>query len=189
MADHSEQSEVKIVSYNMHGYKQGSVLLPTLCKDFKIIFLQEHWLLPDDLDKIEHLTNMDFVCFSKSAMDSRICSGVLAGRPYGGMSILVHKSLSTCVKCIAKRDRFIVLSIGDVVYVNVYFPVKKSDDMYKNELICLLEDIAATVSQTGLDKVVLGGDFNFQCDELSTGFSLLKKCLKDLDLVCCAVTN
>jgi len=67
-----------------------------------------------------------------------------------------------------------VLSIGDVVYVNVYFPVKKSDDMYKNELICLLEDIAATVSQTGLDKVVLGGDFNFQCDELSTGFSLLK---------------
>jgi len=89
MADHSEQSEVKIVSYNMHGYKQGSVLLPTLCKDFKIIFLQEHWLLPDDLDKIEHLTNMDFVCFSKSAMDSRICSGVLAGRPYGGMSILV----------------------------------------------------------------------------------------------------
>ena len=49
----------------------------------------------------------------------------------------------------------------------------------------MLEDIAATVSQTGLEKVVLGGDFNFQCDELSTGFSLLEKCLKDLDLVCC----
>jgi len=40
------------------------------------------------------------------------------------------------------------------------------------------------VSQTGLDKVVLGGDFNCQCDELSTGF-LLKKCLKNVDLVCC----
>ena len=75
---------VKVVSYNMHGYNQGSVLLPTLCKDFKIIFIQEHWLLPVDLDKIVEITNDEFVCFSKSAMDNRICRGVLAGRPYGG---------------------------------------------------------------------------------------------------------
>ena len=74
---------------------------------------------------------MDFVCYSKSAMDGRICSGVLAGRPYGGVSVLVHKSLSTRVKCVAKRDRFIVLSTGDVVYVNVHFPVKKSYGLYK----------------------------------------------------------
>ena len=78
-----------------------------------------------------------------------------------------------------------VLSIGDVVYVNVYFPVKKTDSEYKNELICLLEDIVPTETQTGLDKVVLGGDFNFQCDDLSAGFCLLKKCRKNLDLVCC----
>ena len=73
-------------------------------------------------------------------MDSRICNGVLAGRPYGGVSVLVRKSLSMSAKCIAKRDRFIVLSIGDVVYVHVYFPVKKSDHVYRNELIRLLEE-------------------------------------------------
>ena len=80
----------------------------------------------------------------------------------------------------ATAGLLVVLSIGDVVYVNVYFPVKKSDDAYKNELIFLLEDIAATVSQTGLDKVVLGGDFNFQCDELSTGFFCSRNVLKIL---------
>jgi len=130
MAVHNALSEVKVVSYNMHGYNQGSVLLPTLCKDFKIIFIQEHWLLPVDLDKIVEITNDEFVCFSKSAMDNRICRGVLAGRPYGGVSTLVHKSLSTIVKCVAKRDRFIVLTIGDIVYVNVYLPVRKSDNVY-----------------------------------------------------------
>ena len=92
---------------------------------------------------------------------------------------------STRVKCVAKRDRFIVLSTGDVVYVNVHFPVKKSYGLYKNELICFLWDIAGAVAHDWTDKVVLGSDFNFQCDELSTGFSLLKKCLKDLDLVSC----
>jgi len=41
------------------------------------------------------------------------------------------------------------------------------------------------VAQTGFDKVVFGGDFNFQCDVPTSCFSLFQECFKNLDLVCC----
>ena len=38
-----------ICSYNLHGLNQGKPLLDDLCKQFSIIFVQEHWLSTEQL--------------------------------------------------------------------------------------------------------------------------------------------
>ena len=53
-----------------------------LCSKFDIICLQEHWLLPNELDFLSRI-HSDFFAFGQSAVD--ISQITLAGRPYGGI--------------------------------------------------------------------------------------------------------
>lgn len=34
----------KVVTYNLHGFNQGKIMLKELCDRFDIITVQEHWL-------------------------------------------------------------------------------------------------------------------------------------------------
>jgi hypothetical protein len=56
---------LRIVSYNMHGFNQGSVYLKDLSENADVIFVQEHWLYPNNLHCLSDLCP-DFVCFSYS---------------------------------------------------------------------------------------------------------------------------
>jgi len=53
-----------------------------LCETHNVICLQEHWLLPNELDILSQL-HSDFYGFGYSAVD--ISSDILIGRPYGGI--------------------------------------------------------------------------------------------------------
>ena len=48
-----DQTEVFVISYNMHGYNQGVTALNLLIesKQPDVIMLQEHWLTPTNLYK------------------------------------------------------------------------------------------------------------------------------------------
>ena len=52
-----------------------------------IFMLLEHWLIPANLSKLVD-SFPQYLCFGISAMRSRVESGVLYGRPFGGVAII-----------------------------------------------------------------------------------------------------
>ena len=57
-----------------------------------VFLLHEHWLTPASLSKFENKFPQ-YLCFGSSAMSSCIDSGILRGRPFGGVMTLVNRSL------------------------------------------------------------------------------------------------
>ena len=115
-------SDLLIMSYNMHGYNQGASLVRDIIesKSPDVIMLQEHWLTPDNLSKY----NADFIeyyPFGSSAMDYAVKSGPLYGRPYGGIVTLIKNDLMSAVDCVYASDRFAIIRVGDIICIIVYF--------------------------------------------------------------------
>ena len=102
-----------IVSYNMHGFNQGSPTVRDLSLSIEpdIFLLQEHWLTPTNLSKLEE-NFPQYLCIGTSAMRSSVESGVLYGRPFGGVCILVSKKLLHCTEIICCSDRFVVVRVN-----------------------------------------------------------------------------
>jgi len=72
-------TDVAVISYNMHGFNQGSNLLSSLCDAAEkpdVIFLQEHWLTPANLPKLVNFSS-NYTLFGISAMESALCHGIL----------------------------------------------------------------------------------------------------------------
>jgi len=174
---------LRITTYNLHGLNQGGVLLPTLCKTNDIILMQEHWLYPDELDKFNSIDD-DFVSICSSAMAKNLDVGIRRGRPYGGVGILLRKSLLPLYKCIAKRERFIVVSIADIMFVNVYFPCISNLEEYEEAMECILADLHSVITDAHASKVVLGGDFNFEFNR-GVGCCLFTRIASQLGLKVC----
>ena len=82
---------VSLCSYNMHGMKQGCVQLTDLCQLCDVIFVQEHWLLSSNLDCFDTLSS-DHIGIACSSMDDRCSKGILKGRPFGGLAVLIRRS-------------------------------------------------------------------------------------------------
>ena len=59
-----------ILSYNVHDFEQGELLLAYLCDEAKydVMFIQEHWLAPNQLYKLCTI-NPDYTCAGISAME------------------------------------------------------------------------------------------------------------------------
>ena len=71
----------------MFGFNQGYPLLRTLCENSDIITLQEHWLPPFDLHKLDSISS-NFTPYASSAMSETIKYDILKGRPYSGVAFL-----------------------------------------------------------------------------------------------------
>ena len=55
-------------------------------------------------------------------MNSTVEQGVLRGRPFGGVMTLVSKRLQKFTKVLCVTDRYVILTVGDILLVNVHFP-------------------------------------------------------------------
>src|SRR6188768_2390530 len=86
-------SELNLCSYNMHGFNNGLPMVKSLCSNHSIVLLQEHWLSDNDLLKLGSIDN-DFCFIGVSSMTEKLSSGILAGRPFGGVAILWNKSIT-----------------------------------------------------------------------------------------------
>jgi len=175
---------VTIGSYNMHGFNQGKVFLNDLCNFCDIIMLQEHWLLPHDLARINNFCN-NFIGLSSSAMDHAISCGVLRGRPHGGIGILVNKRLASCLRCILLDERIIIISIGSMLLVNLYLPTLNSADAYKETVTDILAKIENVIASQKNMNVVIGGDFNFDFTTNSCGQKLFSDFMLNCNLKVC----
>ena len=154
---------IKIISYNLHGLNQGEPLLNELCSNLlpDVVFLQEHWLSSVNLNKL-HSFSVNYFCLASSAMEAAIQSGILRGRPFGGVAILFRKILEPRVICTAATDRFIIARIANIIFINVYAPtVNKKTDQYCEVQRVLSEINDVLQSSTSSDDVIIfGGDFN-----------------------------
>ena len=151
----------QIVSYNLNGLNQGSSVLGELCNSNEpdIIFVQEHWQTPSNMDKIHNFSG-NYMGFGISAMEDAVTTSVLRGRPYGGVAILVNKSL-TCylrIKLIKALERTVLISLGNTIFVNVYLPYKSPTVVTEVENI--LDEISGLLHNYQGFSLVFGGDLN-----------------------------
>ena len=151
---------LSIVSYNMHGFNQGCVAIDELINKYNpdIFFCQEHWLCPANLHRFDdHFSG--YFSFGSSAMAARIESGILFGRPFGGVTFLIKKCLRTCIEKIHSDERYAVIKIGNYLCFNVYFPCVGTRDRF---LLCeaLLNDIWSWIQRYQDCKYIIAGDFN-----------------------------
>ena len=161
MAVHNKGSyNMHIVSYNMHGFNQGSYLLSELCSsnDVKIIFVQEHWMSPANLHKILNF-HKEYTGFGISAMENVVSKSVLKGRPFGGVSVLVHNDLLQNVNCIHASEKFVIITYFNTIFINVYFPCSStccSDQILSG----ILAEVSNIVSLYDGFNIIFGGDLN-----------------------------
>jgi len=73
-------------------------------------------------------------------MTNRVKSGILFGRPYGGVMSLIRNKLRTITETVCCSERYTVIKVANYLIVNVYFPCTGTPDRL---LIC--EDIIAEI--------------------------------------------
>ena len=160
MADTVCVNQITVVSYNMHGFNQGYVTMDELINSVNpdVFLCQEHWLTPANLHKFDDRFS-NYFCFGCSAMMNKIETGPLSGRPYGGIMVLIKKSLRSITETIHFEERFAIIKIANYIFINVYLPCEGSKD---RNLICetLLADIMAWREQYCHLKCLIAGDFN-----------------------------
>lgn len=153
-----------VSSFNCRSVKSSVSEVRELCNVSDLVFLQEHWLLPNELGMLNNL-HPDFVAFSKSAVD--ISQNILIGRPYGGTAILFKKEFSNCVTCIDTYDSRIcalrfVSNIGPILFVCVYMPADVGDAECSENFIETCSKISALYTDSDAVQLVVAGDFNCQ---------------------------
>ena len=166
-AGNIDTQNLNLVSYNMHGFYQGFSVVDELIKTRSpdVFLLQEHWLTPDNLYVLDKYF-ANFFSFGCSAMSKRIESGMLTGRPFGGVVTLINNRLRNITQTVHCDERFSIVKIADVVIVNVYLPCQGTQDR-----IMLCDDLLAQISSwcdrySGCDLIV-AGDFNCCLDSSS----------------------
>jgi len=80
-----------------------------------IIGVQEHWLAPYNLNKLQNF-HTDFDCLCWSALAEKLQSGLLTGRPFGGIGVLINKQLNVKIRVLD------VMSICRCASVHCVFP-------------------------------------------------------------------
>jgi exonuclease III len=180
---------IKLVSFNLHGFNAGLSMLRELCddNDVGIVAIQEHWLTPDKLHLLETV-HPEFTAYGISAMTNRLKSEIYRGRPYGGTAFLWRKSSSPFVSILSASDdgRCICIDFNADKHVrlfSVYFPCGDRQNSYTTEIHNILGYIECSIDAE-VDVIVLG-DFNFECAPTNIGYTIVRDVLTTYDVVNC----
>ena len=186
MATNTVIENLKVVSYNMHGFMQGFSVLEDFTKiDSKpdVFLLQEHWLAPSNLDRFDKYFP-DYFSFGCSAMAARVETCMLRGRPYGGVMTLINKKLRKLVETIHCEDRFTVVRVVNYLIINVYFPCAGTANRL---FVCeeLLANLSALYDRYSKYQCIIAGDFNTNLDAFDPVAVLINNFLSDYSLIRC----
>ena len=158
-SNNNNNKQLKIVSFNMNAYNQGRVAVDELIERCRpdVILLQEHWLTPANLHKLDVFNQ--YFTFGCSAMSHLVESGVLFGRPYGGAAVLVSDALRQFTRTIHCAERYAIIMIENLLLVSVYFPCVGTANRF-NLCLDLVADIGSWLDQYPSCEYVIAGDFN-----------------------------
>ena len=183
MASNSNEHNLTVISYNMHGYNQGFTTVRDLSSSLKpdVFLLQEHWLTPANLCKFDNCSN-DYFAFGSSAMSSCVENGLLRGRPFGGVMTLIRNNLREYTQTIHSAERYSIVKLFDYLIVNVYLPCAGTPDR-----LLIIEDVFNDMSNhlANFSECIylLGGDFNCDLDETDPTSQLINSCVAEFGLV------
>jgi len=144
------------------------------CEHCDVIFCQEHSLSTEFLYKID-VVSADFAWFSKSSMETAVTGGVLLGRPFGDISVLIRNKYASDAKLIPLEKRFIVLSINNLLLLYVYLPTCDSTEEYRSNFLDKLCAVGEIIDQQQNAQVVLGEDFYFVFCEANLSYRMLRE--------------
>ena len=156
---------MKIVSYNMRGFYQGCSVIEDLIENDApdVLMLQEHWLTPANVSLFD-LHFVKYFSFGSSAMSKSVDFGMLRGRPYGGVMILVRNELRRLTETIHCDERYVIIRVANYLLVNLYLPCVGSNDRL---LICddIFMNISAWRERYTYCKLVIAGDLNVDLEK------------------------
>ena len=132
---------LRCCSYNCRGWNTGVIFLKNILNSIDVCFLQEHWLIPEQFNQIDAI-NDDFLSVNVCGMDN---FSLLAGRPFGGCSILYRKTLSLTVSPLSlSSNRLYAIRINthsgkSYLFLNVYMPYEGNVSSFSDYLNTLGE--------------------------------------------------
>ena len=85
---------IKLLTWNIKGFKRNAGLLNDFFKGVDVICLQETWLREFE-DNISHTSFSNYIISHKSGMKSNI---FYSGRPFGGVATLWKTYLNSCME-------------------------------------------------------------------------------------------
>ena len=164
MAADTPDRFLNILSYNMHGFRQGCPVIEDVIKTHSpsVLLLQEHWLTPANLYKFDkHFSG--YFSFGSSAMSNVVESGILRGRPFGGVITLISNELRRVTETVVCDERYVIVKIANFLIINVYLPCHGTANRLS---ICedLVNDISSWCHQFQDCKYIVAGDFNCDLD-------------------------
>jgi len=178
---------LQIVTFNMHGFTQGQAAVKEMITEYSpdVFLLQEHWLTPTNLNKFDHCFH-DYFTFGCSAMAKTLESGILRGRPYGGVMIVIKNSLRGITETVFCAERCATVHIANCVIVNVYLPCARSDNR-----LSIVEDILTECwswcERYSDCNVIFSGDFNADLNKSDTISTTINGHIADHSLRRCDV--
>ena len=177
-------SSVSTLTFNLHGLNQGEAYLidALSSKLYDLISIQEHWQDDDGMCKLSKLNN-DYIVFGKSAMTKSTTTGVLLGRPYGGVATFVKKSLAVDTQCLFIGERIVVIKLCKSLFINVYFPCDDGTVESHDLLVDMLSQLTLTISECEHDCIFVSGDFNINLNTNRRNAVIIKSFLKDFKLI------
>lgn len=177
-------ASISMASFNCESVKRATQHVRQLCRTNDFIALQEHWLIPEELDYMNTI-DPDFSYCGCSAMDTS--AGPVKGRPYGGVAVMWRKTRFQQVAPLdtgSTRVAGIRVTVADrsFIVLSVYMPC---DSEVNLPLFTeTLGVISAVIEGNDCECVIALGDYNanFSRDSLF-GAELLEYC-REQDWMC-----
>jgi len=171
-----------MLSSKMFAHNSSLPELCQLCEVYDIVCIQEHWLLPFEVNMFSQL-HVDFLSVATSAVP--IDNDVITGRPYGGTGIMYKRSLSHAITVLdVNESRMTALLLhtvhGPVLLVNVYMPTDYGTLECAEEYM----DMCAKISVLYAGCLLVMGDFNCEYNVSSRFYDTLLHFIDDNQLVC-----
>ena len=174
---------IKVVSHNTRGMK--NVTIPLLLERFDIILLQETLLCKQDLGSLNSLSPH---FFGTGVAVTDTSTGIIKGRPKGGVAVLYKKSFCNFVTQMNfGLDWVTGISLSlpneDVFYIlTVYMPYNSSEN--EDEFLEKLGILVSLVNDIDSPFIWIVGDFNAHIGNSPSNFGryLIDTCIEN-DLV------
>ena len=189
--------QLKCLTYNLHGFKSGKLLLSEIINGYDVIALQEHWFVQNNLNALVNL-NKEYDGIAVSSMNGvDYISG--PGRPFGGVGVLWKKTVFKKSKILLKDPdgRYVVVSVQsgncNFLIINVYLPCVTCNNDYIAKIERIFSEIHAVIDENMSVKqhLLLMGDFNcsYGAMQLKLNLSAIKTFINDWQLNLCNIKS
>ena len=131
--------------------------------DGDLLFLQETWLLHQDLSVLETI-HCNYLAFGSSGMDDN--TRIMQGRHFGGVAFLYDKRLAHVFQPMTRSKRVIAARLTlsrnvKVILINGYFPCDNySANHVDPHFQEVMDEVERIIHEYSGDEVIFGGDLN-----------------------------